>query len=125
MYIYIYIYIYSKFLNYILNYKVTVFSIDTNDDITQSTGIIECDCQQHENFADENHGHVLAGDPRILANSKLNREAILINWNKCKNEMEIGLDSRIKGTVSTNLKVTTEEFVEWKIQILQEVDNKS
>ena len=121
---YILIYIYSKFLNYILNYKITVFSIDTNDDITYSTGVIECDYQQHKNFADENHGHVLAGDTRILANSKLRkleskgpnfREELLINWNKCQNEMEIGLDSSIEGIVSTNLKVTTEEFVEWKI----------
>ena len=48
--------------NKILNYKVTVSSIDINDDITFGAGIVECDCQQHKDFVDENHGHVLMGD---------------------------------------------------------------
>ena len=30
--------------NKILNYKETVSSVDTNDDITYGTGIVECDC---------------------------------------------------------------------------------
>ena len=30
--------------NKILNYKETVSSVDTNDDITNGTGIVECDC---------------------------------------------------------------------------------
>ena len=51
---------------------------------------------------DKNHGHVLTGDLRIITNSKLRklvskgpnfREAMSINWNKCKREIEIGLDS--------------------------------
>ena len=47
-----------------------------------------------------------------------------INCNKRKREIEIGLDSSIERIVSANLKVTTEEFLERKIKILQEVDNK-
>ena len=119
--------------NKILNYKETVFSIDANDNKTYGTGIVECDCQQHKDFVVENHGHVLTGDLRIITNSKLRklvskgpnfREAMSINWNKCKREIEIGLDSAIEQIVSTNPKVTMEEFVDWKRKILQEVDNK-
>ena len=51
-------------------------------------------------------------------------EVMSINWNKRKREIEIGLDSSIERIVSANLKVTTEEFLERKIKILQEVDNK-
>ena len=47
-----------------------------------------------------------------------------INWNKCKREIETGLDSSIERIVSTNPKLATEEFVDWKRKILQEVDNK-
>ena len=100
-------------LGKILNYKDTVSSIDTNDDITYGTGIVEYDRQQYKGFVNENHGHVLTGDLRIITNSKLRklvskgpnfREAMSINWNKCKREIEIGLDSSIKRIVSTNPK---------------------
>ena len=119
--------------NEILNYKEIVSSIDTNDAITYGTGIVECNCQQHKDFVDANHGHVLTGDLGIIRNSKLRklvskdsnfREAMSINWNKCKGEMEIGLDSSIERLVSTNPKVMMEKFVDWKRKILQEVDNK-
>ena len=56
--------------NKILNHNKTVSSIDPNDDITYGTGILERDCQQHKDFADENHGHVLTDDPRVITNSK-------------------------------------------------------
>ena len=36
------------------------------------TGIVECDCQQHKDFLDGDHGHVLIGDLRII-NSKLRK----------------------------------------------------
>ena len=82
-------------------------------DITYGTSIVECDCQQHKNFVDENHGLVLTGDLRKTKNSKLRklvskgpnfREAMSINWNKCKREIEIGLDSSIERIVSTTPK---------------------
>ena len=119
--------------NKILNYKEPISSIGTNDDITYGAGIIECDCQQHNNFVNENHGHVLTGYLRIITNSKLRklaskgpnfREAMSINWNKCTREIEIGLDSSIKRKVSTNPGVMKEEFVDLKRKILQEVDNR-
>ena len=83
--------------NKILNYKEIVCSIDTNDYITYGTGIVECDCQHHKDFVDENQGHVLTGDLRIITNSKLRKlvskspnfcEAMSINWNKCKREID-------------------------------------
>ena len=52
------------------------------------------------------------------------REAMSKNWNKWKREIEIGLDLSIERKVSTNSKVTMEMFVDWKWNILQEVDNK-
>ena len=99
---------------------------------TYGTGIVECDCQQHKDFVDENHGHVLTGHLRIIKNSKLRkllingpnlREAMSINWNKCKREI-VGLDSSIERIISTKPEVTTEESVEWKRKIFQKVDNK-
>ena len=85
------------------------------------------------NFVDENHGHVLTGDLRIIRNFKQRklvskdpnfREVMSINWNKCKKKIEIALDSSTEQLVSTNPKVTMEEFVEWKRKIFQEVDFK-
>ena len=94
--------------------------------------IVECDCQQYKDFVDENHGHVLTGGLRIITSSKLTkfvikgsnfREAVSINWNKCKRELEIVLDSNIERIILTNPKVRTENFVELKRKILQEVGN--
>ena len=88
--------------------------------------------QAHKDFVDANHGHVLTGDLRIIS-FKLRKlvsegpnfcKAMSIKWNKCKREIEIGLDSGIERTISTNPKVTIEEFIEWKRKIVQEVYNK-
>ena len=95
--------------------------------------MVECNCQQDKDSVDENHGHVLTGDLRIIKNSNLIKfvskgpnlfEAMSINWNKCKREKEIGLDSSIERIISTKPKVTMKEFVDWKRKILQEIDNK-
>ena len=51
-----------------LNYKENVSFIDTNDDITYGTGTVERGCQQDKDFVDENDGHVLMSDLRIIAN---------------------------------------------------------
>ena len=116
-----------------MNYKETVSSIDTNDHITYGKDIVARDCQPHNYFVEENYGHILMGDLRIITNSKLIklvskgpnfREAMSINWNKCKREIEIGLDSSKERIVSKNPKIKTEEFADWKRKILQEVENK-
>ena len=54
----------------VVNYKETTSCIDTKDDITYGTGIVECDCKQHKDFVNENHGHVLTGEFRLIRNSK-------------------------------------------------------
>ena len=116
-----------------MNYKETVSSIDTNDHITYGKDIVARDCQPHNYFVEENYGHILMGDLRIITNSKLIklvskgpnfREAMSINWNKCKREIEIELDLSITWIIPRNSKVTMEEFVKQKRSILQEVDNK-
>ena len=87
-----------------LNDKETLSSIDRNGNITYGTGTVECDCQQHKDFEDENHCHVLTVEIRVITNCKLRElvskgpsfcEAMSINWNKYKREIEIGLDSSI------------------------------
>ena len=91
--------------NKILNYKETVSSIDTSDHIKYGKDIVVCDCQPHNYFVEGNHDHVSMGDLRIITNSKLIKlvnkgpnfhEAMSINWNKCKREIEIELDLHIK-----------------------------
>ena len=81
--------------NKILNYKETISSIDTNDNIAYGTVIVEGDCQQHRDFDDDNHDLVLTVKLRIITNSKLRklvskgpnfREAMSINWNKYRRE---------------------------------------
>ena len=68
------IYKFGKIIrNKIINYKETVSSTDINDDLTYGTGIVKCDCQQHKDIFDENHGHVLTSDLRIITNSKLRK----------------------------------------------------
>ena len=73
------------------------------------------------------------GDLTIITNSKLGklvsknpnvREVISINWNKCITKIEIGLDSSIERIVSTNSKVTMEEFVDWKRRISKKLTIK-
>ena len=35
--------------------------------------MVECNCQQDKDSVDENHGHVLTGDLRIIKNSNLRK----------------------------------------------------
>ena len=67
------------------------------------------------------------GDLRIITNSKLRelaskgsnfRNTMSINWNKCKREIEIGLDLSIERIVSTNPKVT-----KWKSLLMENKDS--
>ena len=62
---------------------------------------------------------------KLVSKSPNFREAMSINWNQCKREIEIGLDSSIERIVSANPKVTMEKFVDWKRKILQQVDSET
>ena len=69
--------------------------------------MVECDCQQHKDFVDENHDYILTGDFRIITNSELRKleskgsnflGAISINWNKFKIEIDSSIERIIQQT---------------------------
>ena len=73
----------------IFNYKQTVESICLNED--DSLNADECTCL-HSPFCDQDHGHIITGDLRIVENSKLRklltkgpnyREPKTVNYGKC------------------------------------------
>ena len=54
---------------------------------------------KNKDFVDENHGHVLMDDLRVITNAEVSkgpnfREAMSINWNNCKREIEFKLKHR-------------------------------
>ena len=118
--------------NKILNYKDTVQNIDTNDSETFGTGLRTCNCLSSE-FVDQNHGHVVTGDLRIIQNKHLReliqkspnfREPRTINWKRSRKKIEEGLDicsSRYR-TIDPNL--TEEDMTPWKTEVLRKVDDK-
>ena len=119
--------------NKILNYKDTVQNIDTNDRETFGTGLQTCNCSSSE-FVDQNHGHVVTGDLRIIQNKHLReliqkspnfREPRTINWKRSRKKIEEGLDvcaSKYR-TVDSNL--TEEDMTPWKTEVLRKVDDKT
>ena len=117
----------------LFNYKQTVESIDTEDSVTYGTGIAECDCHNNPNFVDDHHGHVLTGDLRIITNAKLRklickgpnfREPRSINWEKCVQEIETGLDRCINNIVKKVRNVSSRNLSGWRNAILQRVNQK-
>ena len=85
--------------NKILNYKLTVDSIFTDDEVSFSTGTDRCDCQNSE-FCDPDHGHIITGDLRIVNCTKLRkllthgpnyREPQSPNYNKCKTSIVLAI----------------------------------
>ena len=119
--------------NKIFNYKQTVEGIDQNDLETYGTGIHQCECENSKEFVDENHGHVLTGNLKIIKNNKLKkllkkgpnyREPRSINFKKCKTEISNGLDMCIETMVQQNKNVSKENLQIWKNKILCKVDCK-
>ena len=118
--------------NKIFNYKSTVNSINTLDTTTYGTGIQTCTCE-HSVFRDKHHGHILTGDLRIIENTRLRklmskgpnyREARSINWKKCKEKIEEGLEicaSKLAGSVK---RLVQADLLPWKEMVLQKVDAK-
>ena len=87
--------------NKILNYKPTVDSIFTDDEVSFSTGTDRCDCQNSE-FCDPDHGHIITGDLRIVKCTKLRkllthgpnyREPQSLNYNKCKTSIVLAIEN--------------------------------
>ena len=119
--------------NQVFNYKDTVSSIDSGDTRAFGVGIESCQCHLHEEFVNKDHGHVLTGDLRFIENSKLRkllskgpnfREPMSINWAKCRNAIENGLDTCCDKISSSNPKVKTEDLRQWKTQVLTFTDDR-
>lgn len=121
----------STIRNKIFNYKETVNTIDTDDLLTFGTNLPSCECSKSP-FVDPDHGHIMTGDLRIIENQHLRkliskgpnyREPRNINWNKCKEVITNGLDSFMY-TTSAKINDNYENFVPWRNEVLQQVDNK-
>jgi hypothetical protein len=118
--------------NKIFNYKDTVDSIDTNDFETFGTGITDCECQNSQ-FVDENHGHVITGDLRIISNPKLRqllskgpnyREPKTINWKKCREGIADGISICSDKMISSHKNLSPENMTAWIAAVMEKVDAK-
>ena len=118
--------------NKILNYKETVAGIDINDKHTFGTRIAECNCQ-NSSFKNEHLGHVVTGDLRIISNQRLRkliskgpnyREPCTINWNKCRSEIERGLDECAVQLSKHKRSISLNHLIPWKRKVLEKVDHK-
>ena len=112
----------STIRNKILNYKDTVQNIDTNDSDTFGTGLQTCNCSS-STFVDQNHGHVVAGDLRIIENSHLRdliqkgpnyREPRTINWKRNRKTIEEGLDTSSSRFIAVDNNLTDQDMIPWK-----------
>jgi len=119
----------STIRNKIFNYKDTVNNIDINADLGYGTNLPTCDCK-NSTFVDADHGHIVTGDLRIIENRHLRkliskgpnyRESRNINWRKCKEVIENGLQA-YTDSVSTKLNLDFEDISPWKVNVLQKVD---
>ena len=115
--------------NKIFNYKETVESIIVEENVCKSLKACEC---ESSTFCDNDHGHVITGDLRIVKNSKLRklftkgpnyREPKSINFSKCLNSIKDSLENSISN-LSEKLKIDKREFVSWKEKIISVVESK-
>ena len=122
----------STIRNKIFNYKQTVNNINTEDSITYGTGIVDCDCASSP-FVDENHKHIVTGDLRIINNNKLKkliskgpnyREPRSINWKRCREKIELGLDTCVEKMISSKKDLHEGALIAWKNEVLKRVEEK-
>ena len=113
----------------VINYKEVVEKIDKNDLNTYGTGITECNCKDSL-FCDLTHKHIITGNLQFISNSKLRkifikgpnyREPNIINWKKCLQCIQIGLD-KCEEFVKKEYKGY--DFSRWKECILENVNKK-
>ena len=122
----------STIRNKILNYKDTVQNIDLSDSETFGTGLQTCGCSS-STFVDQNHGHVVTGDLRLIENNNLRnliqkgpnyREPRTINWNRNRKIIEDGLDACSSRFISVDNNLTDYDLIPWKTEVLNKVDEK-
>ena len=109
--------------NKVFNYKETVNSIRIKDPPSVTT----CECNNSE-FKDNNHGHIVTGDLRIVKDVKLRkllskgpnfREHRSINLNKCKIEIIKALENFI-----FRYKLSNQDINDWKNSIIKAVEER-
>ena len=75
-------------------------SIIVDDEISCSSFVGACDCKR-STILDENHGHIIIGDSRLIANTSKGtnyRETNTINHSKCKNAIDFNIKSCIENS---------------------------
>ena len=112
----------------ILNYKVTVTSIDLAN---KSIEEYPCQCAQSI-FCNPDHEHIITGDLRIVENSKLRslftkgpnyREPVNINYEKCLTEVATGITILAQKMI-VDKKLPPGSLDEWRKEILKQVKEK-
>jgi len=118
--------------NQIFNYKQTVNDINISDKDTYGTGISSCSCKESA-YIDEQHGHIITGDLRMIENSKLRRllskgpnyrEPKTINWKKCRDKITEGVEVCIGRLISGGKGLSEGDLSSWKNEILEKVESK-
>jgi len=119
----------STIRNKLFNYKDTVNNINIDDQLTYGTNLINCECHK-SSFVNKDHGHIVTGDLRIIENKHLRkliskgpnyREPKNINWNKCKEVVENGLET-YSDTLSSKFDLETDDITPWKSEVLQKLE---
>ena len=115
--------------NKIFNYKQTVESIILNDD--GSINVDNCMCENSP-LCDQDHGHIITGDLRIVENSKLRklltkgpnfREPKTVNYTKCMNTIKTSLETFIS-SMANKFGFDESELLAWKDKVLSELNHK-
>ena len=121
----------STIRNKLFNFKDTVNNIDVTDTDTYGTKLSHCECHNSP-FVDPDHGHIVTGDLRIITDQHLRkliskgpnyREPRSINWKKCRETIDDGLESYISN-ICAKFNVANEDIIPWKDEVLQRIDEK-
>ena len=107
----------------IFNYNKFVSKLDLNAFIEDET-TLPCDCVNSP-FIDNDHGHVITGDLKIVTDLKLrnllskgpnHREPVQLDFDKAKEEILSGVNGLI-AKWSDKFKIHGKSFDEWKMQL--------
>ena len=126
------VYSYTKSIRgKVFNYNRMLENIDV-DDWDSQEHICNCNDEIYSKFVDKDHGHVITGNLDIIKDKKLRnlfkkgpnfRERNSINFERAKSAIAKGLDSYINKW-SNRKRIAREVFIEWKLKVLEKVDNQ-
>ena len=116
----------------IFNYHQFVKDLDLNE-FVKDPNSINCSCSHFDSaFTNNDHGHIITGDLRIVQNNELRklytkgpkfREPVELDWNKAKSEIGLGLEQYILD-LSLKKGIDKNVFSGWKQYIINLVENK-